>query len=118
MSELDEILNEEQRAAPTFSTATVAATYTGKGVKLIFPGETEAGEKYYKCLAAAAIKSGDRVVVLHDSGTTIVLGTLGTKARTWRYTKLSSSATLASCISYINALIDTLSDLDIVEISS
>ena len=118
MSELDKILNEEQTTAPTFSTATVSACYKGKGVKLIFPGENKAGDKIYRCLANSAIYAGDRVVVMHDSGTTIVLGHLGTYSSNWSFTKLSSSATLANCITWINALIQALSDLDLIKLKS
>ena len=45
------IVNTQNLAAPEFSTATVAAI-KNTGLTLIFPGQTEASQKTYKCNSA------------------------------------------------------------------
>lgn len=51
--------------------ATVGAVFFD-GVTLLFDGETEAGEKHYKCNTSAPIAAGDRVRIIKDSGTYVV----------------------------------------------
>lgn len=55
----------------TFRFATVAAIYSD-GITLIFPGQTSASQKHYKCNAAIQFQPGQRVKVLEDSGTYVV----------------------------------------------
>lgn len=71
---MDEVKKEEQ--SQTFATAEVAAV-TADGLRLILPGEEEAGEKVYPCNAGVKFSVGDRVVCMADSGTMIVLFPLG-----------------------------------------
>ena len=59
-----------------FYLATVAGV-GASGVRLLFAGESSATSKYYKCLGSANVSTGDRVVVMKQSGTYIVLGTIG-----------------------------------------
>lgn len=68
---------QEQRAieevsAKSFSFATVGAVYSD-GISLIFPGETEASQKHYKYNKSATFKVNDRVYIVKDSGTYIVI---------------------------------------------
>ena len=59
-----------------FYIATVAGV-SSSGVRLLFAGESSATSKYYKCLDSANVSTGDRVVAMKQSGTYIVLGTIG-----------------------------------------
>jgi len=70
------IYQEEQELMATpsspFCFATVAGVYAD-GLTLLFPGESEAGEKRYRCNIEAVFSVGDRVFVAKDSGTCVVL---------------------------------------------
>lgn len=57
--------------APKFNFATVGAVYAD-GLSLIFPGESAASAKHYKCNSAIAFSAGQRVKVFWDSGTCVV----------------------------------------------
>ena len=59
-----------------FYLATVAEV-GASGVRLLFAGESSATSKYYKCLSSANVSTGDRVVVMKQSGTYIVMGAIG-----------------------------------------
>ena len=69
------------------------ATVTGvssSGARLLFAGESSATSKYYKCLASANVSTGDRVVVMKQSGTYVVLGTIGGSGSNMIYTDVVS----------------------------
>ena len=59
-----------------FYLATVAGV-SSTGAQLLFAGESSATSKYYKCLNSANVSTGDRVVVMKQSGTYIVIGKIG-----------------------------------------
>lgn len=108
------IVNTQDLAEPEFLTATVGAV-RNSGVTLKFPGEDEAGDKVYKCIAGAPIKVGDRVVLIPDSGTHVVVGRLsGKPGGGWNIPELESSATLASAITWINAITSALEGLGMI----
>lgn len=108
------LVNTQTVAEPEFLTATVAAIKS-TGVTLEFPGTDEAGDKVYKCIAGAPIKVGDRVVLIPDSGTYVVVGRLsGKPGGEWKIPELSSSATLASAITWINAITSALESLGMI----
>lgn len=108
------IVNAQNLAEPEFLTATVGAV-RNTGVTLKFPGEDEAGDKVYKCIAGAPIKVGDRVVLIPDSGTHVVVGRLsGKPGGGWNIPELESSATLASAITWINAITSALEGLGMI----
>ena len=58
------------------SFANVGAVYSD-GVSLIFDGETEPSQKHYKVNAFMVFHAGDRVHILKDSGTYVVICTIG-----------------------------------------
>lgn len=58
--------------APLLSLATVGAKYTD-GVSLIFPGQTEATAKHYRCNADVTFAAGNRVLLARVSGSYVVL---------------------------------------------
>lgn len=108
------IVNTQNLAEPEFLTATVGAVKS-TGVTLKFPGAAEAGNKVYKCIAGAPIKVGDRVVLIPDSGTYVVVGRLaGKPGGGWNIPELESSATLASAITWINAITSALEGLGMI----
>lgn len=108
------IVNAQNLSEPEFLTATVAAV-RNTGVTLKFPGEDEASDKVYKCIAGAPIKVGDRVVLIPDSGTHVVVGRLaGKPGGGWNIPELESSATLASAITWINAITSALEGLGMI----
>lgn len=67
---------QEQPAAVPYSFATVVAVHPD-GLQLVFPGETGAGEKHYKCNATAQFEPGQRVYLAKDSGSYVVLFPIG-----------------------------------------
>lgn len=56
---------------PIFDFAEVGAVYAD-GLSLIFPGETAASQKRYKCNTAIRFAAGQRVKILRASGTWVV----------------------------------------------
>lgn len=59
--------------------ATVGAKYTD-GVSLIFPSQTEATAKHYKCNTAITLAAGDRVLIARVSGSVVVICKIGNPA--------------------------------------
>lgn len=59
--------------------ATVGAKYTD-GVSLIFPGQTAATAKHYKCNTALTLAAGDRVLIARVSGSVVVICKIGNPA--------------------------------------
>ena len=66
----------ETRGGPGWMLATVGAV-DASGITLIFPGQTEAGTKKYKSNTAVTFEAGQRVLVVRDSGTCIVVCPVG-----------------------------------------
>lgn len=64
---------------PQLSLATVGVKYTD-GVSLIFPGQSAATEKHYKCNTAVTLASGDRVLIARVSGSVVVICKIGNPA--------------------------------------
>ena len=87
-----------------FYIATVSSV-SSSGVKLLFAGESTAANKYYKRLGSANVSSGDRVVVMKQSGTYIVLGSIGGNGGSGTYitSNISEIATAASGITITEA---------------
>ena len=70
------------KAAPSsgqIGLATVGAKYTD-GVSLIFPGQTAATTKHYKCNTAITLAAGDRVLIARVSGSAVVICKIGNPA--------------------------------------
>lgn len=111
------IVNTQNLAEPEFLTATVAAV-KNTGVTLKFPGESNAGSKQYRCVVGAPIKVGDRVLLLKDSGTYVVLGALGgAPGRIWNWNKCPANASVATAVTWINSILDALADMGISTLS-
>lgn len=107
------IVNANNPEPPQFLTAKIAKIFADEkpyGVTLIFPGESETSGKIYKVVNGAPLIPGQRVLVLNDSGTHIVIGSIAEKPPAWVYnnTLLASSATLDDVISKLNNLITRL----------
>ncbi len=96
-----------------FMFATVAAKYTD-GVTLIFPGQTEASAKHYKCNAATQIRPGDLVKVIKDSGTYVVEYPLGAPARLYNMNKCPTNASNETLANWINTIINALYELKLM----
>ena len=68
---------ESPQESPLLSLATIGAKYTD-GVSLIFPGQTEATAKHYRCNPDVAFAAGNRVLIARVSGSYVVLCKVGT----------------------------------------
>ena len=68
---------ESTQETPLLSLATIGAKYTD-GVSLIFPGQTEATAKHYRCNPDVAFAAGNRVLIARVSGSYVVLCKVGT----------------------------------------
>ena len=77
---------------------------TSSGVTLIFDGASEATTKRFKSVGARP-GAGDRVAVLKQSGTYIVLGEINLPNSWKRIDDLANSATLADVIAKFNDLL-------------
>lgn len=55
----------------------VVQSVEADGLRLKFEGESEAGEKRYKCNTSEAFTAGDRVYCVKDSGTYVALCKIG-----------------------------------------
>lgn len=98
---------QEQPAAVPYSFATVVAVHPD-GLQLVFPGETGAGEKHYKCNTTARFEPGQRVYLAKDSGSYVVLFPIGApgsggapnagRAETANSATSAGSADVASCV--------------------
>lgn len=89
---------------------------TSDGITLIFDGATEPTTKRFKSIAngRGSASAGQRVVVMKQSGTYIVLGAL-TKGQLYtNVNKLASGATLATTISRFNSLLTALVNKGII----
>lgn len=80
-----------------FYIATVSSV-SSSGVKLLFAGESTAANKYYKRLGSANVSQGQRVVVMKQSGTYVVLGNIGGTGGSYITNNISDIATAASGI--------------------
>lgn len=68
---------ESPQESPLLSLATIGAKYTD-GVSLIFPGQTEATAKHYRCNPDVTFAdAGDRVLIARVSGSYVVLCKVG-----------------------------------------
>lgn len=61
---------------PQLSLATIGAKYTD-GVSLVFPGQTEATAKHYRCNPDVAFAAGQRVLIARVSGSYVVVCRVG-----------------------------------------
>ena len=68
---------ESTQESPLLSLATIGAKYTD-GVSLIFPGQTEATAKHYRCNPDVTFAAGNRVLIARISGSCVVLCKVGT----------------------------------------
>ena len=71
------IVNSQDLAEPEFLTATVGAVKL-TGLTLIFPGQTEATAKHYRCNPDVTFAAGNRVLIARVSGSHVVLCKVGT----------------------------------------
>lgn len=76
--EEQEIIAAEQES-PIQTFATIGGVYED-GVSLIFDGEETATEKHYKCNTFFKYQPSDRVYILKDSGTYVVICVIGAPA--------------------------------------
>lgn len=92
---------------------------TSSGVTLIFDGQTEPTTKRFKCLASGRGSpfAGQRVVVMKQSGTYIVLGMLTSGQLYTNVNKLASGSSLATTITRFNSLISALVNKGIINSS-
>lgn len=109
----DVVVNTNDAEPLQFLTARIGEIHDEEkpyGVTLRFPGETNASNKIYKVMNGSPIIPGQRVLVLNDSGTFVVIGAIADKPPAWVYqnTLLSSTATLEDVISKVNNLITRL----------
>ncbi len=66
------------------------------GLTLLFPGESEAGEKRYRCNSFAVFSPGDRVCLAKDSGTYVVLFPVGDPKKSFRADSAKSASSADS----------------------
>lgn len=71
--------NERLENPPDQTFATIGGVYND-GVSLIFDGESSATTKHYKCNTFFKYSAGDRVYILKDSGTYVVICVIGSPA--------------------------------------
>lgn len=67
---------DQSSNSPLLSLATIGAKYTD-GVSLIFPGQTEATAKHYRCNPDITLAAGNRVLIARVSGSYVVLCRVG-----------------------------------------
>lgn len=67
---------ERPQESPLLSLATIGTKYTD-GVSLIFPGQTEATAKHYRCNPDIPFAAGNRVLIARVSGSYVVLCKVG-----------------------------------------
>ena len=67
---------ESMKESPLLSLATIGSKYTD-GVSLIFPGQTEATAKHYRCNPDITFAAGNRVLIARVSGSYVVLCKVG-----------------------------------------
>ena len=68
---------ESTQESPLLSLATIGAMYSD-GVSLIFPGQTAATAKHYRCNPDVTFSAGNRVLIARVSGSYVVLCRVGT----------------------------------------
>ena len=68
---------ESPQETPLLSLATIGTKDTA-GVPLIFPGQTEATAKHYRCNPDVTFAAGNRVLIARVSGSYVVLCKVGT----------------------------------------
>lgn len=114
------IINQDPKAggadhSAEFFLATVG-TLTTDGVTLTFDGETSPSTKRYKCLLSGrgSPYAGQRVVVMKQSGTYVVLGMISGGQLYTNVDKLASGSSLATVITRVNSLLTALSNKGII----
>ena len=89
----EDLFDEQTIADKEFLTATIGEV-KNTGVTLIFPGQTDASAKAYKCNSSYNFCVGQRVRVKYDSGTYLVEYPIGTPSLynlvTFQYNKQSN----------------------------
>lgn len=121
---MDELILQKEEGAGAgdhsaeFYIATVGSL-NSSGITLIFDGGSTATTKRYKSLATGrgSAFAGQRVVVMKQSGTYIVLGMLTDGQLYTNVDKLSSSASLATTITRFNSLLTALANKGIINSS-
>ena len=114
------ILTEETGAGPgNHDVELYLATVndiTAEGATLIFDGATEATPKRFKSLRTGrgSAWAGQRVVVMKQSGTYIILGMLTGRDGYVNINKLQSNAALTTVVSRLNDLITELANKQII----
>lgn len=67
---------ESTQESPLLSLAAIGAKYSD-GVSLIFPGQTAATAKHYRCNPDVTFSAGNRVLIARVSGSYVVLCRVG-----------------------------------------
>ena len=84
------------------------------GVTIQLDGSDAPMEKNYKTLLnGRALAPGDRVAVLKQSGTYVVLGKIGAPQARYYLNPLPSSASLANCITQLNNIENILRSINV-----
>ena len=76
MMDLFTAMLESPHESPLLSLVTIGAKYTD-GISLIFPGQTEATAKHYRCNPDVTFAAGNRVLIARVSGSYVVLCKVG-----------------------------------------
>ena len=69
-------IEQQEQTDMSWQLAKVAGVYSD-GLALVFPGESAAGGKHYKRNTSISFSAGQRVLVVPDSGTYIVVCPVG-----------------------------------------
>lgn len=97
-----------------FYLATISSV-SASGARLLFDGSTEPTQKQYKCLGTpAALNIGDRVVVLKQSGTYVILGRIAAPLQPQTISDLPAGSDQAAILSAFNQLLGALRDLRMI----
>lgn len=96
---MDEILLPELIGETSSAELLLATVYAvdSVGIRLIFDGQTAASQKKYRVLqTGAVIYAGDRVVVMKQSGTYVVLGAIKPGRGLWSASAITDVLTASS----------------------
>jgi len=111
---LNEILTHDETAGAQppdteFFLATVISTSTTDGMEIQLDGEDQPMTKRFKViLVPRPIHDGERVVVMKQAGTYVILGAIGTPRSHTKIANLATSASTSLIISKINVILAAL----------
>ena len=110
---------EPETARSELLLATVSTIHEGGTVSLILDGMSAATQKTYKTLASAwPLAAGDRVVVMKQSGTFVVLGPIGSGGSSSDVLPIENGGTGDSGVTVISTISEIITPSTGVTISS